>query len=164
MAQKATLNLQPKSSDWRARRLCPFAEQVFYVDQAPVRTIEGFSIATRIPPLDKRRIIALTGSAKNAHKECVPAAQGDYAWWKNEIIEVGSMAHKRFLERAIRLKYFQDARAQAALVATKGLKLTHRRRKPKDVRSTLPAKWFCDLLMTIRKELLDTGEVRVRAA
>lgn len=164
MAQKATLNLQSKSSDWRARRLCPFAEQVFYVDRAPVRTIEGFNIATRIPPLDNRRIVALTGSAKNAHKECMPASQDEHVWWNNEILEAGSVAHKRFLERAIRLKFYQDARSQAALLATKGLKLTHRRHKPKDVRSTIPAKWFCDLLMQIRKELFETGEVRIRAA
>ncbi len=157
-AKKNVLNVHLKSSKEEGRILCPFADAPFAHDHVSVRSMEGFANAIRFPPMDRRRIIALMESAREAQR-VGNKADDKYVWWNNQRYVYGSLSHHLCIEQMIRARLRQDLIAQEALIATQGRELIHRPPKHSSVRSIIPPKLLCGTLMQARHELIVTGSV-----
>lgn len=97
----------------------------------------NFPRATR----DEKLAFASVGiKAKNFGKE----AKNKFVWWKGKKIIYRSQEHINLIEKAIRAKFVQNPTAMKALLATKGMKLTHNL-GPESPTTSLPAQIFISI-------------------
>ena len=149
----SVLNIGSKSDDWRARRLSNFSDDAFMLDGERMASIEGFVQGTKFPeghPTRQQAFQSVGVTAKRLSK----GAERKFIWWKGRAISYGSPEHYELIERAIRAKFEQNTTAMDALLATKGMILTHDLGYPDPPNTSLPARVFCDILTRIREETL----------
>lgn len=145
------LNISSQSDDWRARRLSNFSTDPFVIDDEEIASVEGFIQGTKFPeghPTRQQAFQAAGVKAKRLGKE----VERKFVWWKGKAITYGSTEHHQLIERAIRAKFEQNPEAKKALLATKGMILTHDLGSPEPPNTSLPATVFCDILTRIREE------------
>lgn len=145
------LNIGSKSDDWRACRLSNFSADAFMLDGERMASAEGFIQGTKFPegnPIRQQAFQSVGVEAKRFGKK----AEREFVWWKGQAISYGSSEHRELIERAIRAKFEQNESAMDALLATKGMILTHDLGHPDPPNTSLPAKVFCDILTRIREE------------
>lgn len=153
MKPDETLNVYSKSDDWRARRLSNFSPDSFLLDGESLASVEGFIQGIKFPEGHLRRLLAFRSAGITAKRLGINIAP-DSVWWKHQPIPYGSAEHRNLIERAIRAKYEQNSEAKDALLATKGMALTHELDEPDSI--SLPREIFCCILMKIREEFLKT--------
>ncbi len=155
------LNIGGRSDDWRARRLSNFSTDAFVLDGERMASIEGFIQGIKYPEGHPNRIAAFQSIGFEAKRfgkkfELTRAlgrlGYGKLVWWKGRAIVYGSPEHHKLIEQAIRAKFDQNQGAMKALLATKGMELTHDFDKPESPTTSLPAKVFCEILTKIREE------------
>lgn len=147
------LNIGSKSDDWRARRLSNFSADAFLLDGEKMASVEGFIQGTKFPeghPTRQQAFKSVGVEAKRMSKK----AERKFVWWKGRAISYGSSEHYKLIERAIRAKFEQNTTAMDALLATRGMMLTHDLGHPDPPNTSLPARVFCDILTRIREETL----------
>lgn len=145
------LNIYSKSEDWRGRALSNFSHHPFVIDGQRFESVEGFIQGIAFMENDARREAAFKSwgsTAKKFEKE----QNRDFVWWHNKKFKFGSKEEHELIERALRAKFEQNPEAKKALLATKGLRLTHVLPDPEPKDICLPAKDFCAMLMKIREE------------
>src|SRR3989338_1830494 len=148
-----TLNIGSKSDDWRARRLSNFSTDPFLIDGEKIASVEGFIQGTKFPEGHHVRQQAFQSVGVEA-KRCGKKAERKLVWWKERVISYGSPEHHQLIERAIRAKFEQNTTAMDALLATRGMILTHDLGHPDPPNTSLPAKVISDILTRIREETL----------
>lgn len=147
------LNISSRSDDWRARRLSNFSTDPFVLDGEKFASVEGFIQGTKFPeehPIRQQAFQSVGIEAKRFGKK----AERKLAWWKGTAIPYGSIEHQKLIERAIRAKFIQNEGAMKALIATKGVILTHDLGHPDPPNTSLPADVFCNILTKIREETI----------
>ncbi|OGN01719.1 MAG: hypothetical protein A3I26_01635 [Candidatus Yanofskybacteria bacterium RIFCSPLOWO2_02_FULL_43_10] len=147
------LNIGSKSDDWRACRLSNFSADAFVLDGERMASVEGFIQGTKFPdghPTRQQIFQSVGVEAKRFGKK----AERKFVWWNGRAISYGSPEHHELIERAIRAKFEQNTTAMDALLATRGMILTHDLGHPDPPNTSLPAKVFCDILTRIREETL----------
>lgn len=161
---KKTINISSGSGDWVERRLSNFSKDKFVIDGIEMASVEGFVQGIKFPEFpreDTRRDIAfrLAGFAAKRIGDEAREFGYEFVWWRGKAIKYGSVEHFKLNERAIRAKFEQNPEAMAALLSTKGKKITHELGGEENPRTCLPKKAFCDILTRIREEKLkDLGE------
>lgn len=150
--ENKTLNIYSKSDDSRGRILSNFSHHPFVLDGQHFESVEGFIQGIAFPEGDPRKEAAFKawGSAAKKFEE---EQERKFVWWNGEEIVFGSPGEHALIERAIRAKFEQNPEAKEALIATKGLGLTHVLPEPEHKNTCLPAKVFCAILMKIREEI-----------
>jgi predicted NAD-dependent protein-ADP-ribosyltransferase YbiA (DUF1768 family) len=147
-----TLNIYSKSDDRRGRILSNFSHHPFVLEGESFESVEGFIQGIAFPEGDPRREAAFKawgGEAKEFGKE----QKKDFVWWKGKQFVFGSKDEEVLIEKAIRAKFEQHPDAREALIATKGLVLTHILPEPEPGDTCLTAKNFCDILTRLREEI-----------
>jgi hypothetical protein len=156
-----TLNIASYSEDERARLLSTFAHTPFTLrcGAAAIRceSVEGFWQGLKFPEgsAERARVFALWGiDAKRAGADAPPSAEIE---WCGHRVRRGSPDHHALGELAMRAKLEQNPEVRAALLATRGLRLTHElvdeEGKPVPDSLTLPAAVFCAIWTRLRAEL-----------
>lgn len=146
-----SLNIGSRSDDWRARRLSNFSADAFVLDGEHIASVEGFIQGTKFPighPTRQQAFQAVGIEAKRLGQ----AADRVNVWWQDQIFAYGAARHHELIARAIRAKFEQNPGAMNALLATRGLTLTHDLGHPDPPNSSLPTEVFCDILTRIREE------------
>lgn len=143
------LNVSSKSDDWRARRLSNFYPDSFVLDREQISSVEGFIQGIKFPPGDPTRQLAFLSTGVKAKRLGVKAVC-QFVWWRGRAILYGSADHHRLIERAIRARFEQNTNAMYALIATRGLELTHDLGEVEHPKTSLPARMFCRILTQIR--------------
>lgn len=146
------LNIGSRSEDWRARCLSNFSAHPFVLEGETFASVEGFIQGIKFPPGDSRREEAFRSVGREA-KKFGRKAEGKFVWWKNLTIQFGTEFHRLLIIWAIRAKFEQNEEAREALLATKGMILTHDLGHPESPNTSLPAAVFCEILMKIREEM-----------
>ncbi len=164
MSRKKQLNLHKDQADWRGQALCPLNDMPFAFDERSVRTIDGFMCTLQLPSFDTRRIVTLMEDASTARRIVSRLVPKECVWWNDERYVVGSDKYEVLINRMLRARFRKDRRAIAALAASRGKKLVHKRPTPQSEVSLIPAKRYCAILTALRKELLETGEIARWAA
>ncbi len=147
------LNIGSRTDDWRAKRLSNFSADPFILDGIKLASVEGFIQGIKFPEGNPRRDKAFSLAGREA-KFIGKEAKTNFVWWQDKSISYGSPEHHDLIERTIRTKFNQNPEAMKALLATKGLTLTHDLGPPENPHTSLPAKVFCDILTRIREEHL----------
>src|SRR5262249_27075522 len=80
------------------------------------------------------------------------APQRDHFTWRGRFLAVGSAEHLDLLRRALWAKFTQSDKAKRALLATRGLTLTHN--VAQSSKTVLPGAAFAQMLMDLRDALL----------
>lgn len=148
-----TLNVTSNSPDWRAARLSNFSADPFELDRQKFASVEGFIQGIKFHYDDDRRLHAFELTGMKA-KKIGRLAKRDRVWWDGMEIIYGSMFHHSVIARAIAAKFEQNRGALAALIATRGLTLTHNTGTPEPADTCLPATIFCTILTNIRQDAL----------
>src|SRR3989338_5711041 len=147
------LNIGSKSDDWRARHLSNFSDDAFTLDGERMASVEGFIQGTKFSeghPTRQQAFQSIGVTAKRLSK----GAERKFVWWKGRVTSYGSPEHHELIERAIRAKFEQNTTAMDALLATRGMILTHDLGHPDPPNTSLPAKVISDILTRIREETL----------
>ncbi len=150
--ENKTLNIYSKSDDPRGRILSNFSHHPFILDGQHFESVEGFIQGIAFPESDSRREAAFK-AWDSAAKKFGEEQEKKFIWWGGKEIIFGSKEEHTLIERALRAKYEQNPDAREALIATKGLDLTHVLPEPESSTTCLPAKDFCAMLMKIREEM-----------
>ena len=148
-----TLNIYSKAEDSRGRILSNFSHHPFVLDGRRLESAEGFIQGIAFPEGDQRREAAF-GSFGSKAKQFAEEQEKKFVWWDGKTISFGSNEEHELIEKALRAKFDQNADAREALLATKGLRLTHELPDPEAPNTCLPAEVFCLILMKIRGEYL----------
>jgi hypothetical protein len=155
-----TLNIASYSDDERARLLSTFAHTPFTLrcGEATIRceSVEGFWQGLKFPEgsADRARVFALSGI--DAKRAGVDAPSGEIEWCGRRVRR-GSPDHHALAELAMRAKLEQNTDVRAALLATRGLRLTHQlvdedgKVVPDSL--TLPAAVFCAIWTKLREAI-----------
>lgn len=149
------LNIGSKSDDWRAKCLSNFSADQFILDGMQIASVEGFIQGIKFPEGDSRQEQAFCSVGRDA-KRFGRSAEQKFVWWQGQVIPYWTREHHCLIERAIRAKFEQNLGALKALLATKGMTLTHDLGHPESYNTSLPAEVFCDILTRIREEHLST--------
>lgn len=155
-----TFNIHSKSRDETARLLSNFINRPFEIDGYWMASVEGFIQGIKFPVGDKRRQRAFASTGGFAKKLGLGVRYPDIFFnvehprggYYAAMSDYGSDIHHHQIERAIRAKFEQNDDCIEALLATKGLELTHDTGEPESPDTSLPAKVFCDILTRIREE------------
>lgn len=147
-----TLNIYSKSDDPRGRILSNFSHYPFILDSQRFESVEGFIQGIAFPEGDPRReaVFKAWGSAAKKFGE---EQEKKFVWWHGEEITFGSPKEHVLIEQALRAKFAQNPDAKEALIATRGLLLTHILPDPESSATCLPAETFCAMLMKMREEI-----------
>jgi hypothetical protein len=156
-----TLNIASYSDDERARLLSTFAHTPFTLrcGETTIRceSVEGFWQGLKFPEgsAERTRVFALWGiEAKRAGADGPPSAE--IAFCGRRVLS-GSLDHHALAELAMRAKLEQNPDVRAALLATRGLRLTHQLvdadGKPVPESVALPAAVFCAIWTKLRDEI-----------
>ncbi len=159
MQETKVINVSSGSEEKVARKLSNFSKDGFVIDGIKMASVEGFVQGIKFPEFpieDIRRDIAFRLAGKEAKKIGGEAAkfEQEFVWWKGKKIIYGSTEHYALNERAIRAKFEQNPEAMAALLSTKGKKITHELGGEENPKTCLPKAKFCRILTKIREEKL----------
>jgi len=147
------LNIGSKSDDWRACRLSNFSADAFMLNGERMASVEGFIQGIKFPEGHLARQQAFESVGVGA-KRMSKKAERRFVWWKGRAISYGSSEHHELIERSIRAKFEQNETAMDALLATRGMTITHDLGHSAPPNTSLPAKVFCGILTRIREETL----------
>lgn len=145
-----TLNIGSKTNDWRARELSNFASGEFIVFGIRLASVEGFWVGLKFDEGSLEQLKAFTLSGYEAKKFGYRAPKRGSFTFQGRTYKVGSPEHQNLMRLALRAKFTQVEKARRALLATKGLVLTHI--MPRDS-ITIPGAVFSRMLMDIREEV-----------
>ncbi len=147
--ERQTLNIISTSPDWRGQILSNFAHTPFELDGVHLASAEGFIQGIKFPEGDPRREEAFRSHGIKA-KRMGDGAERRYVWWNGEQVPYRSTGHELLITRALMAKFDQDQHAKRALMATKGMRLTHDTGIAESADTSLPEGIFCGILITIR--------------
>ncbi len=156
-----TLNIASYSDDERARLLSTFAQTPFVLRCGATvircESVEGFWQGLKFPEgsADRARVFALWGiDAKRAGAHAPQSAEIEFCGRR---VRRGGPDHHALAELAMRAKLEQNPEVRAALLATRGLRLTHElvdeEGKPIPDSLTLPAAVFCAIWTRLRADV-----------
>lgn len=160
-----TFNIHSKSRDERSRLLSNFANRPFEIDDYWMASVEGFIQGIKFPPRDRRRYQAFASSGGFA-KKIGAGVRHSLVWFVKEHRHGGYIAasagygsdqHHGYIAWAIVQKFDQNPDCMEALLATKGLRLTHDTGEPESPHTSLPAELFCEILTDLRENKLRYG-------
>ncbi len=156
-----TLNIASYSDDERARLLSTFAQTPFVLRCGATvircESVEGFWQGLKFPEgsADRARVFALWGiDAKRAGAHAPQSAEIEFCGRR---VRRGGPDHHALAELAMRAKLEQNPEVRTALMATRGLRLTHElvdeEGKAVPDSLTLPAAVFCAIWTKLRDEI-----------
>lgn len=129
-----------------------FSHHPFILDGYHFESVEGFIQGIAFPEGDPRRTGAFKECGSKA-KKFGEEQEKKFVWWGGKQIIFGSSEEHALIELALRAKCEQNIEAKEALIATKGLQLTHILPDQNGGFTCLPAEIFCDMLVRIREGL-----------
>ena len=147
-----TLNILSTSPDGRARLLSNFAHTPFILDGVAVASVEGFWQGLKLDEGSPLREQAFALWGLQAQRMKWKTRPREHFIWQGRLIPVGSAEHLALLRRALVAKFTQSETARAALLATRGLTLTHN--VAQSSQTVLPGAVFTQMLMDLRDTLL----------
>lgn len=122
----------------------------FRFDGMICSSMEGFLQSLKHRDLDKQcQLCQMKGG--NARKRSVTSWQTDQiVWWRGLAIDRQSQDYQRLLHRAYQAMFDQNERFRAALMATRGITLTHTTGETDPFKTILTASELCSILTEIR--------------
>ena len=122
----------------------------FRFDGMVCGSMEGFLQSLKHCDLDKQRQLCQMKGG-NARKRSVASWQTDQIiWWKGQAIDRQSEDYQVLLRRAYQSMFEQSERFRAALMATRGMTLTHTTGETDPFKTILTASEFSRILTEIR--------------
>lgn len=130
--------------------LSNLCSNAFRLDGVLCNSMEGFLQSLKHQdPNKQRQLCQMKGG--NARKRSVTSWQTDQiVWWQGQAIDRQSDDYQRLLYRAYQALFDQNERFRAALMATRGITLTHTTGETDPFRTILTASELCQILTTIR--------------
>lgn len=130
--------------------LSNLCSNAFRIDGVLCNSMEGFLQSLKHQdPTKQRQVCQLKGG--NARKRSVTSWQTDQiVWWRGQAIDRQGDDYKRLLYRAYQALFDQNERFKAALMATRGITLTHTTGETDPYKTILTASEFCQILTEIR--------------
>lgn len=130
--------------------LSNLCSNAFRLDGVLCNSMEGFLQSLKYPDPDKQRqICQLKGG--NARKRSVSSWQTDQiVWWRGEAIDRQGDDYQILLRRAYQALFDQNERFRAALMATRGVTLTHTTGETDPFKTIITASELCQILTEIR--------------
>lgn len=130
--------------------LSNLCSNAFRLDGVLCNSMEGFLQSLKHRDSNKQRqICQLKGG--NARKRSVTSWQTDQIiWWQGQAIDRQNSDYQRLLNRAYQALFNQNERFNAALMATRGITLTHTTGEIDSFKTILTASEFCQILTRIR--------------
>ncbi len=122
----------------------------FRLDGVICGSMEGFLQSLKQQEKSKQlSICSMKGG--NARKRSVTSWQTDQiVWWKGLAIDRQSEDYQKLLRRAYQAMFDQSERFRAALMATRGMTLTHTTGNNDPYRTILTSQEFCQILTEMR--------------
>ena len=130
--------------------LSNLCSNAFRLDGVLCNSMEGFLQSLKHQdPIKQRQICQLKGG--NARKRSVSSWQTDQiVWWQGQAIDRQGDAYQQLLRRAYQALFDQNERFRAALMATRGMTLTHTTGETDPFKTILTASEFSRILTEIR--------------
>lgn len=130
--------------------LSNLCSNAFRLDGVLCNSMEGFLQSLKHQdPTKQRQLCQLKGG--NARKRSVTSWQTDQiVWWRGLAIDRQSQDYQRLLHRAYQAMFDQNERFRAALMATRGITLTHTTGETDPFKTILTASELCSILTEIR--------------
>lgn len=122
----------------------------FRFDGMVCNSMEGFLQSLKHRDRDKQRQLCQMKGG-NARKRSVTSWQTDQiVWWRGQAIDRQSGEYKILLRRAYQAMFDQNERFRAALMATRGITLTHTTGEEDSFKTILTNQEFCRILTELR--------------
>lgn len=130
--------------------LSNLCSNAFRLDGVLCNSMEGFLQSLKHQdPNKQRQICQLKGG--NARKRSVTSWQTDQiVWWQGQAIDRQGDVYQLLLRRAYQALFDQNERFRAALMATRGITLTHTTGETDPFKTILTASEFSRILTAIR--------------
>lgn len=130
--------------------LSNLCSNAFRIDGVLCNSMEGFLQSLKHQdPTKQRQVCQLKGG--NARKRSVTSWQTDQiVWWRGQAIDRQGDDYQRLLYRAYQALFDQNERFKAALMATRGITLTHTTGEEDPYKTILTTSEFCQILTEIR--------------
>ena len=130
--------------------LSNLCSNAFRIDGVLCNSMEGFLQSLKHQdPTKQRQVCQLKGG--NARKRSVSSWQTDQiVWWRGQAIDRQGDDYQRLLYRAYQALFDQNERFKAALMATRGITLTHTTGETDPYKTILTASELCQILTEIR--------------
>ena len=130
--------------------LSNLCSNAFRLDGVLCNSMEGFLQSLKHQDIDKQRQLCQMKGG-NARKRSVTSWQTDQIiWWRGIAIDRQSQDYQRLLHRAYQAMFDQNERFRAALMATRGITLTHTTGETDPFKTILTASELCSILTEIR--------------
>lgn len=130
--------------------LSNLCSNAFRMDGVLCNSMEGFLQSLKHHEIDKQRQLCQMKGG-NARKRSVTSWQTDQiVWWQGKAIDRQSQDYQRLLRRAYQAMFDQNERFRAALMATRGITLTHTTGESDPFKTILTASELCSILTEIR--------------
>lgn len=130
--------------------LSNLCSNAFRLDGVLCNSMEGFLQSLKHQEIDKQRQLCQMKGG-NARKRSVTSWQTDQiVWWQGIAIDRQSQDYQRLLRRAYQALFDQNERFRAALMATRGITLTHISGETDPFKTILTASELCSILTEIR--------------
>lgn len=130
--------------------LSNLCSNAFRLDGVLCNSMEGFLQSLKHQDIDKQRQLCQMKGG-NARKRSVTSWQTDQIiWWRGLAIDRQSQDYQRLLRRAYQAMFDQNERFRAALMATRGITLTHTTGETDPFKTILTASELCSILTEIR--------------
>ena len=149
------LDISSTSPDWRAHALSNFSPHPLELEGKKFSCAEAFIQGIKFPEEDpdRERTFHMSGREAKAMSRVARNRYGIRAvWWNGKQISYGSKEHHTIIGRAVRAKFQQNQKALKALLATRGMNLTHDFGRPESHNTSFPVRVFIGILLSIRKE------------
>jgi len=158
--EENAININSRSSDFRARILSNLINRPFQIDGQMCASVEAFFAGTLYPLNDIRRARGFASCYAYSQKM---VAEGidlfhhlplSIIHWNNKEYTYASPEHKNLLERCILESILQNDDRKQALLDTDGLEIKHITGFPENPNTFLTRLEFCQILTRIRSKLL----------
>ena len=131
--------------------LSNLCSNAFRFDGVLCNSMEGFLQSLKHQDIDKQRQLCQMKGG-NARKRSVTSWQTDQIiWWRGLAIDRQSQDYQRLLRRAYQAMFDQNERFRAALMATRGITLTHTSGESDPFKTILTASELCSILTEMRE-------------
>ena len=131
--------------------LSNLCSNAFRLDGVLCNSMEGFLQSLKHQDIDKQRQLCQMKGG-NARKRSVTSWQTDQiVWWQGQAIDRQSQDYQRLLRRAYQAMFDQNERFRAALMATRGITLTHTTGETDPFKTILTASELCSILTEMRE-------------
>lgn len=142
-------------NEYPSSALSNFAPHPFTIDGVECNSMEGFLQSLKFKNEDMQKYICtLVGfkAKKAGSKKNWQTKQTLY--WKGKEIKRSSDEYQDLLDKAYDALFTQNSKARKALLATKGMNITHSIGRSKQNETVLTKNEFCSRLMKIRDKML----------